>query len=105
MPFLTFRMHPKNHFFQLPNRPLLETFPPKKSTMYFNDFLKMVIRKNMIFDALYRANMVLQGNHFLKYLKILKNMTLCTEPSQGLKPVDLGVSWKPLSLFGKIFGP
>ena len=58
--------------------------------MYFNDFSKMVLRKNMIFDALYRPNMVLQGNHFLKYLKILKNMTLCTGPSQGLKPVDLG---------------
>ena len=33
-------------------------------------------------------------------------MTLSTELSQGLKPVDLGVSWKPLSikLFRKIFG-
>jgi hypothetical protein len=51
--------------------------------------------------------MVLQENHFLKYLKIPQNMTLCTEPSQGLKPVDLGVSWKGLSieLFGKKFDP
>ncbi len=32
-------------------------------------------------------------------------MTLCTEPSHGLKPVDLHKSWKGLSikLFGKIF--
>ena len=75
--------------------------------MYLNDFSKMVNRKNMIFDAFKRANMVLQGNHFLKYLEILKNMTLCTGPSQGLKPVDLGVFWKPLSskIFGIFFGP
>ncbi len=88
MPFLTFRMHPKNRFFQLHNRPPQETFPPKKSSMYLNDFSKMVSEKNMIFDAFNRANLVLEGNQFLKYLKILKNMTLCTEPSQGLKPVD-----------------
>ena len=57
----------------------------------------------MIIIANNRANIVLQENHFLKYLKIPQNMTLSTEPSQGLKPMDLGVSWKPLSieLFGK----
>jgi ABC-type thiamine transport system ATPase subunit len=75
--------------------------------MYLNDFSKITLRKNVIFDALYRPNMVLQENHFLKYLKIPQNMTLCTEPSQGLKPVDLRVFWKRLSikLFGNFFCP
>ena len=39
-----------------------------------------------------RDNIGLQENHFLKYLKTPQNMTLGTEPSQGLKPMDLGVS-------------
>ncbi len=73
--------------------------------MYFNDFSKMTKILNVIFGPLYRVYMGLQGNHFLKYLKMTKNMTLCTELSQGQKPVDLGVSWKPLSIniFGNFF--
>ncbi len=73
--------------------------------MYLNDFSKMALRKNVIFGAFNRALMVLQGNLFLKYLKIPQNMTLCMKPSQGLKPVDLCLSWKGLSikLFGNFF--
>ncbi len=70
--------------------------------MYLNDFSKMALRKNVIFGALNRAKMVLQGNQFLKYLKIPQNMTLCTEPYQGLNLVELRVSWKGLSI--KLFG-
>ena len=87
MPFLPFRMHPKNPFFQLPNR-RRRLFPPKNSSMYLNDFSKTALSSNVIFDALYRHSLVLQGNNFLKYLKNPQNMTLFTDPSQGIKPMD-----------------
>ena len=97
----------KTTFFISPTRPWRRLFPLKKTTMYLNDFSKMKRMFLVIFIANNRDNIGLQENHFLKYLKTPQNMTLCTEPSQGLKPMDLGVSWKPLSikLFGIKFDP
>jgi hypothetical protein len=74
----------KTTFSNSPTGPRRRLFPLKKKAMYLNDFSKLKRRFFVIFIANNRDNIGLQGNLLLKYFKKPKNMTLCTEPSEGL---------------------